>query len=194
MGWSIKTKKFYDPGTDGSHVRLWSTGFQLHREEGSQWQKELQNWQQMLQNVKKEQEQLKEQRLGFQLGKQALPWENRSLKQLEHEKNESLLQLQGDLQGVQEETSLLEDDERILEHLAVQQEQRLEHILEQGNMVKGPWMMIENLPQIYRSTHIPSNIRRFSFQGKVDVEWRKHVVPILWALDRAIIGLPPIIS
>ncbi|CAG0893786.1 unnamed protein product [Darwinula stevensoni] len=58
------------------------------------------------------------------------------------------------------------------------------------------WMEVENLPQLYGnrmgSCPIPPSQRRIYFEGGVRVKWREHTLPLLWALDRHLAGLPPL--
>ncbi|CAG0889856.1 unnamed protein product [Darwinula stevensoni] len=54
------------------------------------------------------------------------------------------------------------------------------------------WMDVEKLPPVYGERKIPPSLVSISFRGRVDVKWRAHTVPLLWALDRSLAGLTPL--
>ena len=53
-------------------------------------------------------------------------------------------------------------------------------------------MEVSKLPPVYGEGQVPTSTKKISFQGKVDVWWDDHTVPLLRAIDRALVGLPPI--
>ncbi|CAG0889655.1 unnamed protein product [Darwinula stevensoni] len=51
-------------------------------------------------------------------------------------------------------------------------------------------MGVEQLPPVYGNDRLPLSVTRIKFQGNLEVTWYKHTVPLLWAVDTALGGLP----
>ncbi|CAG0897331.1 unnamed protein product [Darwinula stevensoni] len=53
------------------------------------------------------------------------------------------------------------------------------------------WMEANTLPKVWKDK-MPKSLERISFRGTIDVDWRAHTVPLMWALDRCLVDLLPL--
>ncbi|CAG0893894.1 unnamed protein product [Darwinula stevensoni] len=54
------------------------------------------------------------------------------------------------------------------------------------------WLTVEKLPPVHEDGWVPPSLKRVSFRGEVNVFYKLHTVPIMWALDRHLAGLQPL--